>query len=265
MEGLCFISFSSGSNGNCYYLGTRSHGILIDAGISLRKLRSSMTKAGLSTGMFSSIIITHDHSDHMRHLGSYCKHLGKKVYATAKLHEALARNYFTRNYISSFRADLREDEWNEVDGFRVHPFEVPHDSTQTMGYAIEYGEHKFVIMTDIGHMTDDAIEFAKVSQTVVIESNYDVEMLAKGPYPQNLKVRIRDGHGHLSNDECADAIRDFCHEGLKHIFLCHLSEHNNTPQKAYDCSYKALTERGFAGSVRLLPLPRTESSQLFEL
>jgi len=260
-----FISFSSGSCGNCYYLGDGNDGILIDAGISLRRLKKYLEERRLSFDSFSSIFITHDHLDHIRHLGSYCKKLCKPVYSTATIMGALSNHTFTREYIGGCKRFVKEGEWNELAaGLCVRPFVVPHDATQTVGYAIRLGELRFLIMTDAGRVTDEAIELASESSVVVIESNYDPGMLATGSYPIELQDRIRDGHGHLSNEECAEAIKKFAHEGLKSIFLCHRSENNNESKLAYDCSKEALAEIG-AKDVVLRCLPREYPSPVFNL
>ena len=143
---------------------------------------------------------------------------------------------------------------------------VPHDATQTVGYAIEVEGHKFVIMTDVGRMTDEAVAFARQADTVVVESNYDMDMLMGGPYTYELKMLIVQGCGLLSNDECASAIRRFWHPGLRNIFLCHLSENNNTHDLAYTCSSEALKEIGVEkGTVALRCLPRQYPSQMYNL
>lgn len=261
-----FMSFSSGSCGNCYYLGTDAGGILIDAGVSLRRLKKTLTDNGLDMDSFSAVLITHDHLDHIRHLGSFCKKLCKPVYTTQTIHGALARHTFTAPTIAPCRRVLSEDGWNDVAGMRVRYFVVPHDATQTVGYAIEVGGRRFVIMTDVGRMTDEAVEYARGADTVVVESNYDVDMLMGGPYTYELKMRIMQGCGHLSNDECASAIKRFWHAGLKNIFLCHLSENNNTHELAYRCAAGALAELGVEkGTVALRCLPRQSPSQMFFL
>lgn len=261
-----FLSFSSGSAGNCYFLGSEGKGIIIDAGVSLRRMKKTLALNGLSFDSFSSILVTHDHLDHIRNLGSYCKKLCKPVYATPELHKALSRHTFTAEYIGPCRRELAEGEWNEIDGFRVRCFRVPHDATQTVGFAIVVDGHNFVIMTDIGRMTGEALSFARGADTVVVESNYDTGMLMGGPYTYELKMRICQGCGHLSNDECADAIRSFWHPGLRNIFLCHLSENNNTPQLAYDSALNALRDLGVPpGALRLEALKRREASPLYEL
>lgn len=261
-----FLSLSSGSCGNCYYLGTEDNAILIDAGVSLRRLKRVLQEYELGLESFSAILVTHDHLDHIRHLGSFCKRLSKPVYTTETIHSALARHTFTAPAINSCRRVLEEGVWNEVAGMKVRYFIVPHDATQTVGYAIEVEDHKFVIMTDIGRMTDEAVGFARQADTVVVESNYDMDMLMQGPYSYDLKMRIVQGCGHLSNDECASAIKRFWHPGLKNVFLCHLSENNNTHDLAYRSAEAALKELGVEkGQISLRCLPRQYPSHMFNL
>lgn len=266
-SGLRFISFSSGSCGNCYYLGTEDGcGLLIDAGVSLRRLKQGLQAVGLGYDAFEAVLVTHDHLDHIRNLGSYCKKLCKPVYASSVLHGALAYHTFTRDYISGCRRDLEEGAWNGIGEFSVRYFVVPHDATQTCGFAIRHGDRLFVIMTDAGRVTEEALEWAGQADTVVIESNYDTDMLMGGPYTHELKMRICRGNGHLSNDECAAAIRRFWHPGLRNLFLCHLSENNNTAEKAYAGARRALEELGVpAGTVNLRTLPRQYPSPMFSL
>lgn len=263
---LKFMSLSSGSCGNCYYLGTEEGGILIDAGVSLRRLKKTLLEHNLDLDSFSAVLVTHDHLDHIRHLGSFCKKLCKPVYTTEFIHMALSRHTFTASTITPCRRVLQEGEWNDVGGFKVRYFVVPHDATQTVGYAIEADGRRFVIMTDIGRMTDEAVELALGAETVVVESNYDMDMLMSGPYTYELKMRIVQGCGHLSNDECASAIRRFYHPALRNIFLCHLSENNNTPDLAFRSASEALLERGVKqGEISLRCLPRQYPSPMFTL
>lgn len=261
-----FMSLSSGSCGNCYYLGTENSGILIDAGVSLRRLKKAFAEYGLDSASFSAVLVTHDHLDHIRHLGSYCKRLSKPVYTAGAIHQALARHTFTASAIGACRRELEADRWNDVAGMSVRYFTVPHDATQTVAYAIIVEGHRFLIMTDAGRVTDEAVEFASKADTVVIESNYDMDMLMGGKYTYELKMRIVQGCGHLSNDECASAIKRFWHPSLKNIFLCHLSENNNTQELAYNCAREALDGLGVErGTVALCCLPRRHPSAMFFL
>ena len=263
---LRFMSFSSGSCGNCYYLGSEKHGLLIDAGVSLKRLKRYLEENRLSYDSFSAIIITHDHLDHVRHLGSFCKRLSKPVYTTETLAVALKRHTFTSGWFAGCSRVLADDAWTDIDGIAVRYFVVPHDATQTVGYAIEIDGHSFVIVTDLGRVTDEMIGFASSADTVVVESNYDMDMLIGGSYTYELKMRIAQGSGHLSNDDCASAIKRFWHPGLKNIFLCHLSENNNTPEKAFSASSDALMQIGVErGTVALRCLPRRTPSPLYVL
>ncbi|MCQ2178461.1 MAG: MBL fold metallo-hydrolase [Bacteroidales bacterium] len=267
MTKIKFRSLSSGSCGNCYYLALEEDDgsripVLIDAGVSPRRLKKEMGQEAFGDNAVRGILVTHDHMDHIRSLGSYCKHLRWPVWTTPCLHRALSRHTMTSEYIAPYRKELSEG-WNDIVPGRIRArcFEVPHDATQTVGYAIMLDDFKFVIMTDIGRMTEEAMNFAVQADTVVIESNYDIRMLAEGPYPKELQDRIRGGNGHLSNVECAAAIRGFLHEGLRYVFLCHLSEHNNTPELALKESAPVLEGSG----TRLIALPRENASPLFSL
>ena len=284
-----FFSLSSGSCGNCYFLsleedGVHTAGVVIDAGVSLRRLKKELLAKGYSLDSFSAILVTHDHLDHIRHLGSYCKHICKPVYATPVLHGALAHHTFTSAWIGGCSRFLNDKDWNVIvpDKIFAKYFIVPHDATQTVGYALWIGGYKFVIMTDIGEMTDEALAYARNADTVVIESNYDREMLLNGPYPYELKMRILGGTGHLRNDQCAGALRSFVHDGLRNVFLCHLSENNNTPDLALKASADALESIGYHRTyersavfacdadgaerrVNLRALPRRTASPLYVL
>ena len=259
-----FFSLSSGSCGNCYFLTDGEQGLVIDAGVSLRRLKRTLQERGFSLDSFQVILVTHDHLDHIRHLGSWCKHLSKPVYATPVLHEALAWHTFTCDWINPCRRCLGEEE-TVLPGVRVRHFVVPHDATQTVGFYIVWNGFRFFLMTDAGRVTDEALRYASEADVVVFESNYDTGMLIGGSYPHELKMRICRGSGHLSNDECADAIRKFWHPGLKHIFLCHLSENNNTPELAYAAASEALRSVGGTGITALHTLPRDRASMVFNL
>lgn len=273
MADIRFKSFSSGSCGNCYFLGSFDEdggctaGVIIDAGVSPRRLKAELLREHLDFSCIDAILVTHDHMDHIRSLGSFCKHVCKPVWATSKLHRALSYHTMTRDWIGTCSRILQNEGWTElVPGrVRVHWFEVPHDATQTVGYAIQIDGFNFVIMTDIGHMTEEALRLASQADTVVIESNYDLEMLRNGPYPPELQDRICLGGGHMSNALCAEAVRKFNHKGLKAIFLCHLSEHNNTPELARKASTDALECFLPEERPRLVALPRQTPSPMFRL
>lgn len=267
-----FKSLSSGSCGNCYYLGifdpegSHQYSILIDTGVSLRRAKKELQRDGIAVEEISAILVTHDHMDHIRSLGSYCKKLQKPVWASEKLHQALSHHSMTHTWIADCRHILKKGETEIVPGhIYARHFIVPHDATETLGYSISLDGYRFVIMTDIGRMTPEAMEVACQADTVVIESNYDLYMLRHGPYPKELQDRICQGNGHLSNEECANAIKEFLHPGLKNIFLCHLSEHNNTPELALAASRDAIESASDENIPRLTALPRQTPLQLTNL
>ena len=262
-----FISFSSGSCGNCSLLLGPNSGIMIDAGVGIRRVKKDMDAVGLSMDNISAILITHDHGDHIRSLGSFCKRVGAPVWTTGTIHDALAKHPFTKDWIGPCRQNLTAGVWNPLtEDFDVQYFVVPHDASQCVGYAIRCEGELFVLMTDMGHTTPESMNWASLATTVVVESNYDLDMLIGGDYPEILKRRISHGAGHLSNADCAEAISGFIHPGLKNIFLCHLSGNNNTPQLAYDNAAAALKACGIApGTISLRVLHRGVSSPLLNL
>lgn len=262
---VVFQSFSSGSSGNCYLYGRRGgDAVLVDAGVSLRTLSRAIPAAGFALSSIKAVLITHDHSDHIRSLGSYAKRLGVPIWASAQVHAALSRYLPTKDRVPPCAKVFRDGEWNEIlpgGVLSAMEFTVPHDATRTCGLALRLADHFIVHISDCGRMTDEALSFLRQADTVILESNYDTRMLLEGTYPKELQDRIRSGHGHLSNDECAEAIRSFAGEKLHSLFLCHLSAHNNTPEKALESARAALGGR----EVRLLALPRTTPSMLLTL
>lgn len=268
-----FKSLSSGSCGNCYFFGLVDEGcrveagILVDAGVSVRRLKDELGRVGIRPDEISGILVTHDHFDHIRSLGSYCKRVGFPVWTTDVLARALNRRQLAGENFPDCSRILAEGDWNEIVPGRIQAryFVVPHDATQTVGYAIRLDGYRITLMTDIGSMTSESLSFASHSDTVVIESNYDLDMLMNGSYTYELKMRIRNGNGHLRNEECAAAVRAFMHPGLRHIFLCHLSENNNTPEKAFAATAAVLEEMGVNDTVSLRALPRQTASPLFHL
>ena len=264
---LTFQSLSSGSCGNCYFLHFDGEdggaGILIDAGVSLRRLKAELLRGGFSYDDIDAILVTHDHMDHIHNLGSYCKRLLKPVWMTGVLRRSLATHWMTGEYLPPVGKTLVNGDWSVIVPGKVRAkyFKVPHDATQTVGYCIDLQGYLFVIMTDIGCMTDEALGYASQASTVVIEANYDLAMLRSGSYPVELQNRICGGNGHLSNEECAYAVKDFLHPGLENVFLCHLSENNNTPAKALAAVSPVLEGTG----VRLIALPRQSASPVFVL
>lgn len=265
---LRFISFGSGSSGNCYYLYTETDSILIDIGVGIRALKKHFHNYGLRFDDVRNILITHDHADHVKSVGSLSNDYHLHVYTTRKVHEGIERNYCVRKKISPNHVRIIEKNVPFTLGeFHVTAFGVPHDSTDNVGYMIEWGNIKFCLITDAGHVTEEMKSFISQANYLVLEANHDVEMLQQGSYPQYLKERILGSNGHLSNVACAQALAENASPVLKHVWLCHLSEENNHPELARKTVEQILRNYGIvAGKDFVLEVLRRKApSEIYSL
>ena len=265
---LKFISFGSGSSGNCYYLATPDDALLIDIGVGLRGLKKDCRVYGVSLSQINRILITHDHADHIKSVGSFSADYQVPIYATREVHGGITRNYCVNKKLSAeMTCYVEKGRTEKMGDFLVTPFEVPHDSTDNVGYFIEAGGTNICIITDAGQVTDEMKEYIRRAHHLVIEANHDIEMVQQGPYPQFLKERILSGTGHLNNHDCAKAVAENMSEQLQHVWLCHLSEENNHPELARKTVESVLRSYGIiAGAdIQLEVLKRTSPTGPFEL
>lgn len=265
---LRFISFGSGSCGNCYYLYNDDYGLLIDLGISVRKLKKYFIDYGLKISDIKAILITHDHADHIKAVGSLCNTFGIPAYATAKVHEGIKRNYVVRKKIDFCNTrTINKNEPFQIGEITITAFNVPHDSMDNVGYKMTLENTTFSLMTDAGHVTDEMASIIGETEYLVIEANHDEEMLRCGSYSSHLKARVASLNGHLSNRQCAMSLATYASQTLKHVWLCHLSEENNHPELARKTVEQALrTAVQFDGTnVKLDVLKRNMPSGVFEL
>lgn len=240
-----FISFGSGSSGNCYYICTEEGGIMIDVGLGLRTIKKYFHEYGIPVDDLHDIIITHDHADHIKSVGTLSRKLDIPVYATSLVHTGIDNNYSVRCKVDKERRKtIEKGRTFELNGMKITPFDVPHDSSDNVGYKIEHGGKVFCLMTDVGHLTEEMEQMIQQANYLVIEANYDDLMLEVGPYPRYLKDRIKSGNGHLSNAKCADGLIENYSPSLSHIWLCHLSEENNHPELARKNIKQALMDNG---------------------
>lgn len=265
---LNFISFGSGSCGNCYYIYTENGGILIDIGVGIRKLKKYFIDYGLNVRSVKSVLVTHDHADHIKSVGGFSNAYNVPVYATELVHEGIRRNYCVRKKIEGCNAKtIRKGEEFSLAEFTISPFYVPHDSFDNVGFKITYADTVFCLMTDIGHVTDEMAKAISEADYLVIEANHDEEMLSSGPYPEHLKKRVAGDKGHLSNRLCAQSLLENASPRLKHVWLCHLSEENNHPElarKTVAAELAKLAARNGA-EVQLDVLKRTTPSGVYIL
>ena len=265
---LKFISFGSGSSGNCYYLGTATDGLLVDIGVGLRTLKKYARDYGISLNSVQRILITHDHADHIKSVGAFSHDYNVPVYATEKVHAGIEINYCVqRKLLKELKLFLEPRTTVRLGDFLVTPFLVPHDANENVGYKIEVEGVVFVIITDAGSVTEEMKGFIGEANYLVIEANHDVEMLQDGPYPQYLKERIISPNGHLSNKECGQVLAENMTERLKHVWLCHLSEENNHPELARKTVDAILRSYGIipGKDIQLEVLKRKMPSEVYEL
>ena len=265
MDRLRFISFASGSSGNCYFLGTQLGGILIDAGISPRRIRRHLKTIGLDFENIYGVFITHDHADHIKGVGALGERYNIPIYSTQLIHKGIGKNYSVTQTLDSSKRYINKGEPLNVFEFKITAFQVAHDGTDNVGYFVEYGDKRFTIVTDIGCIDEFSEPYILRANYLVIEANHDVQMLKTGTYPNRLKKRISSNRGHLSNVAAGEFLANNFHSELKYIFLCHLSKDNNTPKIAYDTVHDCLHENGIqtGRDVELVVLTRTTPSDLY--
>jgi len=262
-----FMSLASGSSGNCYYLGTKSYGILIDAGISARKIKKTLKQYNIGMETIRAVFVTHDHADHIKGVGMLGEKLHIPVYTTSAIHKGINENYCMRVKLTNSVRHLEKQQPFHLEDFCIESFEVPHDGTDNVGYSIDIFGINFAFLTDLGEITPTASKYISKANYLVLEANYDEEMLRMGTYPLYLKERISGNRGHLCNRVTADFLANNYREDLYHVWLCHLSRDNNHPELVYktiECKLKAMGVR-VGKDIQIEPLKRTNPSPLYEI
>lgn len=262
---LVFCSLSSGSDGNCYFIGTERQGVLVDAGISARSIKKMLGEVGYQMSQVKAVFVTHDHIDHIAGLQTLVNKHCIPLYADADCLEGIYRNYSTKD-INKELCHTLEDK-HSVDGINVEPFAVSHDGRGAHGYYFEYEGSTLTIATDLGFISDENAGFLNRSDSIVIESNYDNDMLWNGPYTYLLKKRISSQVGHLSNTDAAAFIAKNYRPTMKNIMLCHLSANNNTTESALQTVYATARRNKvkFSAQTSVFALPRTTRTELIGL
>lgn len=234
----------SGSEGNCTYIGSADGGILIDAGVSAKRIETALSDRGIDPRRITAVFVTHEHSDHVSGLKVLTKRYGMKVYATLGTMEALADDG-RLNATTDCRVFTPENRAAAEAGLGVAAFSTPHDSRQSCGYRVHMPDgRRIAIATDIGHMTDTVRAAITGCDLIQIESNHDVDMLRGGAYPDFLKRRILAQTGHLANEACAAELFALAQNGASRFVLAHLSRENNRPELAFETARAALASHG---------------------
>lgn len=236
-----FVSLVSGSSGNSSLISDGETTILTDCGMSGAMLKKKLDELEISPEEISAIMVTHEHSDHVKGVGIAARRYGIDVYSTA---ETLAAMQVGKIDAAQLHA-VTPGEMINIGSIGVVPFEIPHDAAHPIGYNFFVNEKKYTVATDIGHMTNGIYKRLEGSEYIILESNHDVEMLKIGPYPFSLKKRILGQLGHMSNDLTAKISAKLAENGTKHIMLAHLSHENNTPEIAEITTKSALEAAGY--------------------
>lgn len=257
---LKLVSLASGSKGNATLILSDRTALLVDAGISCSRISEELRDFGLSPSSLDGVIITHEHSDHIKgllKLSEYCR-----VYA----HPLTAREIYYRSGDIKNVVDVDDYEGGfTVGDIDVEPFRIPHDAAYPLAYSFRVGEARCSVATDIGVPTRGILRNIKDSSVILLESNHDEKMLKEGKYPPYLKARILSDKGHLSNDSTARIVSRLSGDSeVKHILLGHISENNNTEQCAYDTVAATLTSCGDS-EISLHIASQRKRSEVFEI
>ena len=229
---LCPIA--SGSSGNCIYVGSEHTHILVDVGISAKRVFSGLDELQVNGGEIDAILITHEHSDHINGLGVFLRKHLVPVYATRKTIEAIFKDSSLGKIPKDMFFDIRANVDFVINDLTIHPFRISHDAVDPVAYRISDSYKSVAVCTDLGFYDNYIVENLTGLHSLVIESNHDENMVLTGPYPYHLKQRILSPHGHLSNTAAGQLLCKILHKDLKTIYLGHLSKENNYPELAFE-------------------------------
>ena len=242
-----FCSIASGSSGNCIYIGSEQTHMLVDIGISGKKMEAGLNSIDLTGRDLDGILITHEHSDHIKGLGVIARRYGLPVYATEGTIDAMLESGSLGKLPEGIFHEIREDEAFHVKDLTINPFGIPHDAAQPVGYRVECGDSSVGIATDLGKYDEYIVENLQNLDALLLEANHDIRMLQVGRYPYYLKQRILGDRGHLSNENAGRLLCRLLHDNMKAIFLGHLSRENNYEELAYEtvCSEVTLGDNPY--------------------
>ena len=254
---LSVCVLAGGSKGNSVHVSDGQTALLVDAGLSGAEIQRRMKVKGLSPEALDGIFVTHEHWDHIQGVGVLSRRFGIPVYINPKTEEAGQKRLGDLHSVRHIECGIPV----QVNKLAVRPFSISHDTADPSGFTISSNGTKVGIATDLGMVTEMVRTHLRDCRLLVIEANHDPKMLTDGPYPWPLKQRIRGRLGHLSNRDTRDLITDIRHEGLSHLILSHLSETNNTPEKALAEILPAVEEQ----NTRVCVAAQNRVSEIFRL
>ena len=229
-----FCSIASGSSGNCIFAGSGRSSVLVDAGLSGIRIERGLNEIEMSLREVDAVLVTHEHSDHVRGVGVLARKYGLPIYATAGTAEKISKDNTIGKIPEGMLRIIHADEAFSVGDLWVKPFAISHDAAEPVGFRIEHEGRAAAVATDMGCYTDYIVKNLKNLDVLLLEANHDVRMLEAGPYPYYLKRRILSDHGHLSNETSVQLLGKLLNDGVRHVFLGHLSKENNYEELAYE-------------------------------
>jgi phosphoribosyl 1,2-cyclic phosphodiesterase len=251
---LYIASLNSGSNGNCYYVGSGQEAVLIDAGISCREIEKRMRRLKLDTAQVKAVFVSHEHGDHIHGVSALSKKHKIPVYITPATLRAS-----NMEIEPSMTISFMDEKPVSIGEMVVTPLSKQHDAIDPYSFVISRHGVNVGVFTDIGHACTNVVHYFKQCHAAFLESNYDAMMLERGGYPAALKNRIRNGKGHLSNHQAAELFADHRPRHMRHLFLSHLSRNNNTPEAALQ-AFDAIQH-----SVEIIIASRYEETALYHV
>lgn len=263
---LC--SIASGSSGNCIYVGSEATHLLVDVGISGKRIENGLNCLGLSGRDLDGILITHEHSDHISGLGVMARKYNIPIYASAGTIAEMMHTSQLGKIEQELYHEIKPDSKMTIKDLTINPMKISHDAAEPIAFRIAYGDKKIGICTDLGIYTDYTVDCLKGMDALLIEANHDVNMLQVGPYPYYLKQRILGDRGHLSNENSGKLLSNILHDKLKTIILGHLSKENNMPELAYEAVRLEITmgeSKYNAGDFEIQVANRSEPSPIIHI
>jgi phosphoribosyl 1,2-cyclic phosphodiesterase len=259
---------ASGSSGNCIYVGNDSTHLLIDAGISGKRIVEGLQAIDIGVKDLQGILVTHEHSDHISALGIMSRKCHVPIYATKDTIQAMRNMKSLGNMDDSLYREIMPDQEFCINNLIINPMHISHDAANPVAYCVSEGEKKLAVVTDLGCYDDYTISRLKEMDVLMIEANHNVKMLQVGSYPYYLKQRILGDLGHLSNEICGQLINEVLHDDLQEIILGHLSQENNHEEIAYETVRMEVTmgEHKYKGDdFKITVAKRTSSTEVVEI
>ncbi|MDO4942877.1 MAG: MBL fold metallo-hydrolase [Lachnospiraceae bacterium] len=255
-------SIASGSSGNCIYVGSDEANILVDAGISGKRIENGLKELSVDPKSLDAILVTHEHIDHIAGLGVMARRYHLPLYMTEKTAEAVLHTKSVGKIDTDLFEMIRPNRPFKIKDMSIDATSIWHDAADPVCYSIESKGVKASVATDLGNYYEGIVEKTKDSDILFVEANHDINMLQVGPYPYYLKQRILSNRGHLSNDRSAQFLADIISKNTREVFLGHLSKENNYAELAYETVKLSLQEQGIFSGFKMQVAKRDEVSEL---